>query len=56
MHVEIHLIAEAAFFHKLSQLFQCVEETHATTSIKVIWFDEPHIFAKIHFIVHSELA
>ena len=56
MHVKIHLVTQAEFFHQLSQLLQCIEKANTPTSIKVIWFYQPHILAHVHLVEHREFA
>lgn len=56
VNVEVHLVAKAKFFHQLPQLLERVEKSDSTATIEVVWFDEPYVFAIVHFVGHGELS
>lgn len=56
VNVKIHFIAERELFHESPELLKGIEEHNASSAVKIIGFDEPHIHAVVHLRLERELT
>lgn len=55
VNIEVHLVACGKVLHELAQLLKGVEQHHSSSTVEVIWLNQPHIASIEHLVAKSEL-